>query len=57
VLVPVVVGAARRGEMKKALASVPAFLVLRTVNAVFFLRAAWSEWVVRESFRVYEKGH
>ncbi|HEY7396060.1 MAG TPA: glycosyltransferase family 2 protein [Gemmatimonadaceae bacterium] len=57
VLVPVVVGAARRGEMKKALASVPAFLVLRTVNAVFFLRAAWSEWVMRESFRVYEKGH
>jgi biofilm PGA synthesis N-glycosyltransferase PgaC len=57
VLVPVMVGAARRGEMRKALASVPAFLVLRTVNAVFFLRAVWSEWVMRESFRVYEKGH
>jgi len=57
VLVPVLVGAVRRGETRKALASVPAFLVLRTVNAVFFLRAVWSEWVMRESFRVYEKGH
>src|SRR5262245_54867499 len=57
VLVPVLVGAVRRGETRKALASVPAFLVLRTVNAVFFLRAVWSEWVLRESFRVYEKGH
>jgi len=57
ILVPVLVGAARRGEMRRALASVPAFLVLRTVNAVFFLRAAWSEWVLRKSFRTYEKGH
>jgi biofilm PGA synthesis N-glycosyltransferase PgaC len=57
VLVPVMVGAARRGETRKALASVPAFLVLRTVNAVFFLRAVWSEWIMRESFRIYEKGH
>jgi poly-beta-1,6-N-acetyl-D-glucosamine synthase len=57
VLVPVLVGAVRRGETRQALASVPAFLVLRTVNAVFFLRAVWSEWVLRESFRVYEKGH
>jgi biofilm PGA synthesis N-glycosyltransferase PgaC len=57
VLVPVLAGAARRGETRKALASVPAFLVLRTVNAVFFLRAVWSEWVLRKSFRVYEKGH
>jgi biofilm PGA synthesis N-glycosyltransferase PgaC len=57
ILVPVLVGAARRGEMRRALASVPAFLVLRTVNAVLFLRAAWSEWVMRKSFRIYEKGH
>ena len=57
VLVPVLAGAIPRGETRRALASVPAFLVLRTVNAVFFLRAAWSEWILRRSFIVYEKGH
>ena len=57
VLVPVLAGAVPRREAGRALASVPAFLVLRTVNAVFFLRAAWSEWVMGRSFRVYEKGH
>jgi hypothetical protein len=35
----------------------PAFLVLRALNAVFFVRAAWSEWVLGRSFRTYEKGH
>ncbi|HET9453909.1 MAG TPA: glycosyltransferase [Gemmatimonadaceae bacterium] len=57
IAVPVLAGAARRGETRKALASLPAFLVLRVVNAMFFLRAAWSELVLRRSFRVYEKGH
>ena len=57
VAVPVLVGAVKRREVGKALASLPAFLVLRTVNAIFFLRAAWSEWVLRRSFRTYEKGH
>jgi biofilm PGA synthesis N-glycosyltransferase PgaC len=57
VAVPVLVGAAKRGEVGRALASLPAFLVLRTVNALFFLRAAWSEWVMRRSFHTYEKGH
>jgi biofilm PGA synthesis N-glycosyltransferase PgaC len=57
IAVPVLVGAIPRGEAKKALASIPAFLVLRTVNALFFLRAVWSELVLRKSFRVYEKGH
>ena len=54
---PVLVGAAQRGEVGRALASLPAFLVLRVVNAMFFLRAAWSEVVLRRSFRTYEKGH
>ena len=57
IAIPVLAGAARRGETRKALASLPAFLVLRVVNAMFFLRAAWSELVLRRSFRVYEKGH
>jgi biofilm PGA synthesis N-glycosyltransferase PgaC len=55
--VPVLIGAVKRGETMKALASLPAFLVLRVVNAMFFLRAAWTELVLRKSFRVYEKGH
>jgi len=57
VAVPVLVGAARRGETRRALASLPAFFVLRTVNAWHFLRAAWMELVVRRSFTTYEKGH
>jgi cellulose synthase/poly-beta-1,6-N-acetylglucosamine synthase-like glycosyltransferase len=57
VAVPALIGAAKRGETLKALASLPAFLVLRVVNAIFFLRAAWMELVLRRSFRVYEKGH
>jgi len=57
VMVPVVAGAAKRGETGRALASIPAFLVLRTVNALFFLRAICSEWVLGRSFSTYEKGH
>ena len=57
VLVPVLVGAIPRGEAVRALACMPAFVVLRTVNAVYFLSAAWSEWVLGRTFRVYEKGH
>jgi biofilm PGA synthesis N-glycosyltransferase PgaC len=57
VLVPVLVGAARRGEIRRAIASVPAFFVLRTVNAVFFLRAVCAEFLFGRSFHVYEKGH
>jgi poly-beta-1,6-N-acetyl-D-glucosamine synthase len=56
-LVPVVIGASSRGELPRALASVPAFFVMRLVNTVFFLRAVWSEWILRRSFMTYEKGH
>jgi biofilm PGA synthesis N-glycosyltransferase PgaC len=57
VLVPVVTAAAPRREIGKALASVPAFFVLRTINAVFFVRAFWAEMITRKTFRIYEKGH
>jgi cellulose synthase/poly-beta-1,6-N-acetylglucosamine synthase-like glycosyltransferase len=57
VLVPVLAGAARRREIGRALASIPAFFVLRTVNAVFFLRAVCAELLLGRSLRVYEKGH
>jgi poly-beta-1,6-N-acetyl-D-glucosamine synthase len=56
-LVPLLVGAVPRREVGRALASLPAFFVLRTVNGLFFLSAAWSEWVRRRSLLVYEKGH
>jgi cellulose synthase/poly-beta-1,6-N-acetylglucosamine synthase-like glycosyltransferase len=57
VLVPVLVGAARRGEIRRAIASVPAFFLLRTVNAAFFLRAVCAELLLGRSFHRYEKGH
>jgi cellulose synthase/poly-beta-1,6-N-acetylglucosamine synthase-like glycosyltransferase len=57
VSIPVLVGAAKRREMRRALASLPAFFVLRTVNAVYFLKATWMELVMKRSFTTYEKGH
>lgn len=57
VAVPVLIGAAERGEVRRALLSLPAFFVIRTVNAAHFLRAAWLELVLRRSFTTYEKGH
>lgn len=56
-LVPVLAGAIPRREVGRALASFPAFFVLRSVNALFFVEAVWSEWVLRKSFLTYEKGH
>jgi cellulose synthase/poly-beta-1,6-N-acetylglucosamine synthase-like glycosyltransferase len=57
VLVPVLVAARRRGEVLRALASLPAFFVLRTVNGFFMLEALWTEIVLRRPLLVYEKGH
>ena len=57
VLVPLLAGAVPRREVGRALASLPAFFVLRTVNAFFFLQAMWNELVRGRSLRVYEKGH
>jgi hypothetical protein len=57
VMVPVLVGAARRREIRRALFSLPAFFVLRTVNAMFFLKATWMELVMNRTFATYEKGH
>jgi poly-beta-1,6-N-acetyl-D-glucosamine synthase len=57
VLVPVLAGAAPRREIGRALASAPAFFVLRTVNALCFLRAVTAELVLGRTFSRYEKGH
>ena len=55
--VPVLVQAAARKEFWRAFVSIPSFFVLRVVNCVFVLEAIWSEWIVRRSLLVYEKGH
>jgi hypothetical protein len=57
VLLPVLIGAHRRGEVWRALRSVPGFFVLRLVNGLFMLRALFSEFVLKRSLHVYEKGH
>lgn len=57
ILVPLLVGAAPRREIGRALVNLPAFFVLRTVNAIYFLRAAWNELVRGRPLHVYEKGH
>jgi cellulose synthase/poly-beta-1,6-N-acetylglucosamine synthase-like glycosyltransferase len=57
ILVPVLAGAIPRREAGRALLSLPAFFVLRTVNGIFFLRAVWAELIRGRSFHTYEKGH
>jgi biofilm PGA synthesis N-glycosyltransferase PgaC len=57
VLVPVLFKAREREEVRKALASMPSFFVLRTVNAVFMIEALFSEILLNKKFHTYEKGH
>lgn len=57
VMLPVLFAAAPRGEVCRAMSSLPAFFVLRLVNAYFMLHALWMELVMRRPLRVYEKGH
>jgi biofilm PGA synthesis N-glycosyltransferase PgaC len=57
ILVPVLAGAVKRREVRRALASFPSFFVLRAVNAAFFIEALWSEVARGRHMDVYEKGH
>jgi biofilm PGA synthesis N-glycosyltransferase PgaC len=57
IALPALVGARRRGESRRALACLPAYLVLRLVNGVFMLRAVTAELILRRRLTVYEKGH
>lgn len=57
VLVPVLFKAHQRGEVGKALASIPGFYVLRVVNGLFVLSAFWNEVILRRSLKTFEKGH
>jgi len=54
---PVLIKAAARKEIGKALASLPSFFVLRTVNSIFMLEAIWKELIINRPLKVYEKGH
>jgi biofilm PGA synthesis N-glycosyltransferase PgaC len=57
ILIPVLVGAYRRRELRRALASLPGYFVLRIVNTLFFAEAVWSEAIRGHRLAVYEKGH
>jgi cellulose synthase/poly-beta-1,6-N-acetylglucosamine synthase-like glycosyltransferase len=57
ILVPVFAGGWARRDLPRALASVPSFFILRTLNAVFLLMAVWGEVVRGRTLTVYEKGH
>lgn len=57
VLVPVLFAAVQRKEVLRAIASMPAFFVLRVVNSIFVLEAFFTELVLRRRLVVYEKGH
>lgn len=57
VLIPVLIGASDRKELPRALASLPAFFVLRIVNGAHMLEAMWSEIVMKNKLVVYEKEH
>jgi biofilm PGA synthesis N-glycosyltransferase PgaC len=57
VAVPVIYEGARRKELRRSLWSLPSFFVLRFVNAVFLLKAAYKELVRGQPLLVYEKGH
>ena len=57
VAVPVMFAAVKRGEIVKALASLPCYPVLRLVNGWHMLKAVWSEVILGRSFNTYVKGH
>lgn len=57
VLIPVLYRASQRGEVGKALASIPGFFVLRFVNAWYVLVALWREVITKNRLATFEKGH
>jgi len=57
ILVPVLFAAFQRKQLRRAMASLPAFFVLRIVNGLFLLEALWNEFLAGRPLLVYEKGH
>lgn len=56
-LIPILPLAFRRREICKTLLCLPAYFVLRLLNAVMMLKALWLEFIMRRPLVVYEKGH
>lgn len=57
IIFPVLLQAAKRREIGKALASIPAFYVLRFVNFYFMLKAFFDEFVANKPLKTFVKGH
>jgi hypothetical protein len=57
VLIPVVIDARKRGELRKALVSFPCYFPLRIANGVMMLSALTRECILRRPLLTYEKGH
>jgi cellulose synthase/poly-beta-1,6-N-acetylglucosamine synthase-like glycosyltransferase len=57
ILIPIILTARTRNEVRKALLSVPCFLLLRLANSWFMLEAFATEMVMGKSFHTYQKGH
>ncbi len=57
IVIPVVVEAARRKQVCRALACIPAFYVLRFVNFYFVFAAFFNEFIVGKRLQKFEKGH
>ena len=57
VAVPVLAKGWQRGEMGRAIFSLPCFLVLRVVSSVFMLRAVWMECALANRCWCTREGH
>ena len=57
VLIPVLVDARRRGELRKALLSFPCYFPLRVANGIMMVSALIRECILRRPLLAYEKGH
>jgi poly-beta-1,6-N-acetyl-D-glucosamine synthase len=57
VLIPLLVDARKRGELRKALVSFPCYFLLRVANGVMMLNALTRECILRRPLLTYEKGH
>jgi cellulose synthase/poly-beta-1,6-N-acetylglucosamine synthase-like glycosyltransferase len=57
IMIPALVVALRRRELRRAIASFPSLFLLRIFNGFVFLKAVWFEIIMRRHLTTYEKGH
>ncbi len=48
---------ARLGRFWQVFFSLPAYYVIRPINAFVFWRSMWKEWIVKDKLKVWVKGH